>query len=219
VLNPAAPLPLHRKSLHTLLLFLAAFTLSTPLVSCGDGPKAKGKTFGHVNKKEAISLGVIASEANLDSAEKKYLGKEFTFKDLWPSGTDPVNHDYSSRNKCGFVFKSPVQKVYLTAWINTPLNNRFHSDVTDRRLPSSEADYAKVFEVDVDLCSDAQSSACFDQSMKLAGFREDVPESKQICNISPENVYLAGRIAGIRKVTRESGTTWFLQLIPSGFSN
>ncbi|MBK9577390.1 MAG: hypothetical protein IPO40_09960 [Fibrobacteres bacterium] len=219
MLNPAARLSLYRKSLHRLMLFLAAFTLSTPLVSCGDGPKAKGKTFGHVNKKEAIPLGVIASETNLDSAEKKYLGKEFTFKDLWPAVTDPVNLDYSSRNKCGFVFKSPVQKVYLTAWINTPLYNRFHSDVTDRRLPSSEADYAKVFEVDVDLCSDAQSSACFEQSMKLAGFRKDEPESKQICNISPENVYIAGRVAAIRKVTQESGTTWRIQIIPSEFSN
>jgi hypothetical protein len=201
------------------MLFLAAFTLSAPLFSCGDGPKAKGKTFGHVNKKLAISLGVIASETNIDSAEKKYLGKEFTFKDLWPSGTDPVNVDYSSRNKCGFVFHSHGQKVLLTAWINTPLYNRFKSNSTTRILPSSEADYAKVFEVDVDLCSDAQSSACFDQSMKLAGFREDVPESKQICNISPENVYLAGRIAGIRKLTQESGTSWRIQIIPSGFSN
>ena len=84
MLNPAVRFPLYRKSLHALLLFLAAFTLSTPLVSCGDRPKAKGKTFGNVNKKEAISLGVIASETNIDSAEKKYLGKEFTFKDLWP---------------------------------------------------------------------------------------------------------------------------------------
>ncbi|MBK9577396.1 MAG: hypothetical protein IPK50_05825 [Fibrobacterota bacterium] len=219
MLNLPIRLPLHRKSLHTLLLFLAAFTLSTPLVSCGDGPKAKGKTFGHVNKKEAISLGVIASETNLDSAVKKYLGKEFTFKDLWPSGTDPVNHDYSSRNKCGFVFDSPDGKVILTAWINTPLYNRFHSGVTDRRLPSSEADYAKVFEVDVDLCSDSQSSACYEQSMKLAGLRKDMPESKQICNISPENVYLTGRIAGIRKLTQETGTSWRIQIIPSGFSN
>ncbi len=215
----AARLPLHKKSLRTSLFFLAAFTLSTPLVSCGDGPKAKGKTFGHVNKTEAISLAVIATETNIDSAEKKYLGKEFTFKDLWPSGTDPVNHDYSTRNKCGFVFDSPDDKVILTAWFNTPLYNRFDSNATTRILPRSDADYGKVFEVDVDLCSDVQKSACFDQSMKLAGFDKDAPASKQICNISPENVYLAGKIQGIRKLSRESGTTWFIQIIATGFSN
>ncbi len=215
----AARLPLHRKSLRTSLFFLVAFTLSTPLVSCGDGPKAKGKTFGHVNKKEAISLAVIATETNIDSAAKKYLGKDLTFKDLWPGGTYPVNQDYSARNKCGFIFDSPTKKVNITAWINTPVYNGLDSNATTRVLPRSDADYGKVFEVDVDLCSDVQKSACFDQSMMLLGFRKDAPKSKQICNISPDNVILAGKIAAIRKVTQESGTTWQLDIIAAGLSN
>jgi len=218
VLNSTDHLTRHRNSLHSLFLLLAALTLSALLVSCG-GPKAKGKTFGHINKEEAIPLSIIANETDIDSAEKKYLGKEFTFKDLRPSGTDPVNYEYSARNKCGFVFSSPDQEVILTIWINTPLYNRFDASATNRRLPRSEADYNKVFEVDVDLCSDVQESACFNQSMKLQGLDKDAPESKQICNISPENVYLTGKIAGIRKVTQESGTTWFLQIIATGFSN
>jgi len=219
VLNPAARLPLHRKSLHTLLLFLAAFTLSTPLVSCGDDPKAKGKTFGHVNKKEAISLAVIASETNLDSAEKKYLGKVFTFKDLRPANPDPINDDSSSRNKCGFYFESSDKMIALETWINTPVRNRFDSSTTDRMLPSSDADYGNVFEVDVDLCSDAQSSACFEQYLKLSGSQEYSPESKKICNINPENVYLAGKIAGISMSKFNSRIGWFLKIIPTGFSN
>lgn len=219
MLNPAALLPLHRKSLHKLFLFLAAFTLSTPLVSCGDGPKAKGRTFGKVIKDEAVPLSIISTETDIDSAVKKYLGKHFTFKNILPYGPDAVNDYYSSKNKCGFEFHTPDQKVSMTAWINMPVLRRFDSSATNRPLPSVETDFAKVFEVNVDLCSENQHWACFDQSLRLGRQRDKEQDQKINCNFSPENIYVSGTIAGIRKIERDKKTKWFVAIIPTGISN
>ncbi|MBK9577394.1 MAG: hypothetical protein IPK50_05815 [Fibrobacterota bacterium] len=218
MLNPAAPLPLHRKSLHTLLLFLAAFTLSTPLVSCGDGPKAKGKTFGHVNKKEAISLGVIASETNIDSAEKKYLGKEFTFKDLLPGSPDPISDDYSSRNKCGFEFYSRDMKVTLTAWINTQPRWDGGNREWKRYLPYDKVTSSEALKMNIDVCSSQQDAACTNQYDSLVGSKVYMP-TKSICNFAPENLYASGRIAEIRKYETKSGSEWKVILITTGIAN
>lgn len=218
MLNSTDHLTQHRNSLRTSFLLLVALTLSAPLLSCG-GPKAKGRTFGHINKEAAIPLSVIANETNIDSAVKKYLGKEFTFKDMLPLGPDAVNDYYSSKNKCGFEFNTPDQQVSLTAWINMPVLRRFDSSATNRPLPSVETDFAKVFEVDVDLCSESQSWACFEQSLKLAGDRDKGSNSKARCNFSPENIYVSGTIAGIRTQEGDKKIKWLITIIPTGISN
>jgi len=200
------------------LLFLAAFTLSTPLVSCGDGPKAKGKTFGHVNKKEAIPLSVIASETDIDSAEKKYLGKEYTFKDLVPGVPVPINDDYSSRNKCGFGFKTLDQKVILTTWINMPPRWDRGNRQWVRYLPHEEVYNTDPLEVNFDVCSNLQDQACSNQSKKLAGWEVDFP-TKTICNFAPENVFVSGKIAEIWKIKTEDGFRWEVSVITTGISN
>jgi len=218
VLHPFAQLLPRRKSLRTSLFFLTVFTLSTPLVSCGDGPKAKGKTFGHVNKKEAISLAVIAAETDIDSAEKKYLGKEFTFKDLLPRMPDRINDSYSSRNKCGFVFKASDQNVTLTTWINMPPRWDGGKREWARYLPWNEVSDTEPLEVNVDLCSDLQETACSNQAKKLAGWEVSFP-TKSICNFAPENTMVSGKIADIRRIETGKGFRWEVSIITTGISN
>ncbi|HNY32636.1 MAG TPA: hypothetical protein PKO15_17260 [Fibrobacteria bacterium] len=214
----AARLPLHKKSLRSSLFFLTVFTLSTPLVSCGDGPKAKGKTFGHVNKKEAIPLSVIASETDIDSAEKKYLGKEFTFKDLLPVVPVSINDEYSSRNKCGFSFKTFDQKVILTTWINMPPRWDRGNRQWVRYLPHEEVYNTDPLEVDFDACSKQQHLACSNQTDKLAG-RDILVPTKTICNFAPENVFISGKIAEIWKIQTEDGFRWKISVVTRGISN
>jgi hypothetical protein len=200
------------------MLFLAAFTLFTPLVSCGDGPKAKGKTFGHVNMKEAISLGVIADETNIDSAEKKYLGKEFTFKNLVPGSPDPINDDYSSRNKCGFEFYSRDMKVTLTTWFNTPPRWDGGNREWKRYLPHDKVAYSEVLKMNIDVCSSQQDAACTNQADSLCGWKVSFP-TKNKCNFAPENLYASGIIAEIRKYESKSGSEWKVILITTGIAN
>ena len=214
----AARLPFHKKSLRTSLFFLTVFTLSTPLVSCEDGPKAKGKTFGHVNKKEAISLAVIATETNIDSAEKKYLGKEYTFKDLRPGRPRPINDDYSSRNKCGFSFRGLNQRISLITWINMPPKWEGGNRGWNRYLPWGEVYNTEPLEVSVDVCSYLQEAACSNQAKKLAGGENLVP-TKGICNFAPEDVFVSGKIAEIRRIESDSGFRWEVSVITTGISN
>jgi len=145
-------------------------------VTCGDGPKAQGKRFGHTNKKEAISLGFkkgiflpdssmtlarLAEESKRPNFVEKYLGKRITLTQLKPTGGGEVLGNDSKNERCGNFYK-PNDTVHfgLTVWFNTEPTYSLLLKNDTFFAPSDSVAAAGILTLPFDVCSPEVVTVC-----------------------------------------------------------